>query len=111
MSIKFITLGERIDGGMLAPAPSVREWESIKEVLDKDTHPLVMTQEDLMSKPLKILESYRGGILYLEGGVSVINCGGKNYNGYTAYEKGLTNVRIFWPGGEGFQYYADVEFL
>ena len=111
MSIKFITLGERIDGCMLTPAPSVRDWEYIKEALDKDTHPQVMTKDELLAKPLKVLETYRGGILYLEGGVSVIYTGSKNYNGHSAYEKGSARVRVFWPGGEGCQYYADVELL
>jgi hypothetical protein len=110
-SIKFITLGERIDGNMLTPAPSVRDWEYIKEELDKDTHPRVMTVEELLAKPFKVLESYRGGILYLEGGISVIYNSSKNYNGHSVYEKGPASVRFFWPGGEGFQYYADVELL
>ena len=111
MSIKFITIGEQIDGSMLAPAPSVRDWEAIKETLDKDTHPRVMTKEELLVKPFKVLESYRGHLLYLEGGVTVIYNSSKNYNGYGVYEKGPASVRIFWPGGEGFQYRADVELM
>lgn len=57
---------------MLCPAPSIRDWEGIKEALDKDLTPNFKSISDFVGKPLEILATYRGWNLYLQGGVTVI---------------------------------------
>ena len=56
--------------GNLAPAPGTRDWEYMKEFLDADTTPRIESLAEIIGAPLKLLTSYRGALLFLEGGVS-----------------------------------------
>ena len=66
---------------VLCPAPSVRDWEEIKEARDNDPTPDFKNISDFVGKPLEILTTYRGWNLYLQGGVTVIRTDPKTHGG------------------------------
>ena len=85
---------------VLCPAPSIRDWEGIKESLDKDTTPKFKIISDFVGKPLEILDTYRGWNLYLQGGVTVIriNPGTPGGNGLVSLpdKKTVETARLIW---------------
>lgn len=98
--------------GNLEPAPSVRDWEEMREALVSDTTPRFTTPAEFLGLPLEILTTYRGNLIYLAGGVSFtrINpttCGG---NGYTS----LPTSNVIEKGSMqwgGVSYDIDAEFV
>ena len=85
--VKFVSF-LRECGGNLCPAPNVQETEEIFSVLSKDTSPrLEIDSEKLVNVTLKILTGYRGGLLYLEGGLTIFRFEPKTVhgNGYTSH--------------------------
>ena len=98
---------------VLAPAPSLRDWESIKEALDKDLTPKFKTISDFVGKPLEILDTYRGHNLYLQGGVTVIRIDPKTPggNGLVSLpnQKTVEHGRIIW--GTEAAYECEIEYV
>jgi hypothetical protein len=83
-SVIIRTLLAPVELNQLAPAPSVRTSTVISEQFSQET-PLV-TEEEVLGKPLKVLNNYRSNVLYLEGCVSVVRTnpsttGGHGYGG------------------------------
>lgn len=87
-ALKFLSFRPHPYPGGLWPAPSVKECEEIAEVLKGDTSErLQIDPAKLTEKTLKILTSYRGGSMYLEGGLSIHRyspktCCGNGYSGW-----------------------------
>lgn len=84
--VKFIAF-PRMSSGNLCPAPNVQESEVIYGILAQDTSPrLEVEPGKLINATLKILTGYRGGLLYLEGGVNIFRFEPKTEfgNGYTS---------------------------
>jgi hypothetical protein len=86
-SVKFISFTQKSFGGLM-PAPSVRETEQIHLDMEaSDTPRIDPTPDNLLNKELKIISSYRGCLLYLEGGIAIHRFDPKTggANGYTSW--------------------------
>lgn len=100
------------DMGNLCPAPSVRDWEYIKEFLDADTTPRIESLAEIIGTPLELLTSYRGWLVYLSGGVS-FNRTDPTTNGGNGYIC-LPTVNVTEQGmmtWEGITYLIEAEFV
>ena len=97
---------------VLYPAPSIRDWDGIKESLDKDLTPPFKTISDFVGKPLDILDTYRGWNLYLQGGVTVtrVNPQTPAGNGLCSLpnKKTVETGRIIWDNAA---YECDIEYV
>ena len=81
-TVKFLSF-RPLNIGNLRPTPNVAEWEAISACLAADTTPpLEPTPEALKDKELNVLANYRGGVLWLEGGVSITRCSPKTAGGH-----------------------------
>jgi hypothetical protein len=109
-TLKFLRFQPRVNSNSLAPAPSTRDWEEIAEALKTDaTERLEVSPENLTGKTVKILTTYRGGIIYAEGGLSIVRyepktCGVNEYLGWPI--KGLVENVIV-----NNNWYADIEYM
>ena len=99
------------ENSMLGPAPNVTDWEYMKSEIDADTTPAFENISDAMGMPLKILTSYRGWTVYLQGGISYIrtNPTTTGGNGYISLPKsGKEMGRMHWKGSV---YHVEVEYM
>jgi hypothetical protein len=107
-SVKFLSFTP-ITFGNLRPAPNVRECEEISEALKSDTTPrLSPTPDDLQGKELKVITSYRGCLVWLEGGVVITRTCPKTVgvNGYSGWPPTGTKETVLLD-----DWSAEVEFL
>jgi hypothetical protein len=67
----------------LAPAPNVTETEAIMNAMKDKQGPAIT---DLMAQPINVLTTYRGQMLYCEGGVCAhrVNPQTEGGNGYVS---------------------------
>jgi hypothetical protein len=107
-AVKFLSFSE-CTLPYLMPAPSVRDCEEISEAMAADQTPrLELNPDALLNKELKVIATYRGCLMYLEGGqmihrIDPKTVGGNGYAGWPS--KGITEtVRI---GG----WRAEVEYV
>lgn len=71
-SVKFLSFSPSTFGG-LRPAPNVTETAIIHAAVAADPTPHIdPTPEGLLNKVLKVIETYRGVMLWLEGGVVIM---------------------------------------
>jgi hypothetical protein len=99
------------ENSMLGPAPNVTDWDYMKNEIDADTTPAFENLSDAMGMPLKILTSYRGWTVYLQGGISYIrtNPTTTGGNGYVSLPKsGKEMGRMHWKGSV---YHVEVEYM
>ncbi len=98
---------------ILCPAPSVRDWEEIKEALDKDTTCKFKCMADFVNRPLELLATYRGWNLYLQGGVCIVRTGPKTPGGnglVSLPDKNMVETgRIVW--GNEATYECELEYV
>ena len=98
--------------GNLAPAPSVRDWEEIREALDSDTTPRFTSPAEFLGLPLEVLATYRGGLIYLAGGVVFYRLSPTTQigNGYTSMPTSnvIEKAHMMW---DGITYNIDAEFI
>ena len=98
--------------GGLAPAPSVRECDYIQECLNTDTTPLFTSPAEFIGKPLEVLTTYRGNLIYLEGGLSFHRTNPSTFGGNGMSSMPIENVTeqgsMKW---EGVNYNIEVEFI
>jgi hypothetical protein len=110
VTIKSVTMSV-FEPDCLCPAPSVRDWEYIKEELDKDTTPRFKNMAEFVGRPLELLATYRGWNLYLQGGVCVTRSGSgvQSTNGYafTPSAGTVESGRLTWDNAV---YICEVEF-
>jgi len=107
-SVKFLSF-HASHFGTLMPAPSVLEIEKINMAAMADPSPrLEVVPDNLVNKKLKIIADYRGGLMYLEGGLTIHRFDPKTggVNGYTDWpiEGTIESVKI----GD---WIAEVEFV
>lgn len=87
VSVKFLSFTQNSFGNLM-PAPSVSESNQIQFDMEADPTPHIdPTPDNLLNKELKIISDYRGGLLYLEGGVAIHRFDPKTegVNGYTSW--------------------------
>jgi hypothetical protein len=93
----------------LTPVPSVREWESFD--LTSSTTSFTNSAE-FIGVPLEILATYRGSMIYLEGGISFYRNKPSTSGGNGMISLPAQNVKetvtIQW---EGMDYDAEIEFV
>ena len=98
--------------GNLAPAPSVRDWEEMREALDSDTTPRFTSPAEFLGLPLEVLTTYRGYGIYLQGGVSFHRTAPTTSGGNGMVSMATSNViekgSMQW---EGVTYDIEVEFV
>lgn len=99
-------------GGILWPAPSVRDHEHFQIALEMDTTPPLVHPEDMHMRVFKVLCDYRGALLYVEGGVQVFRYAPRSewYNGSTCFPVPGTieDCRMYVGGTE---YMSRIEFV
>ena len=99
-------------GGILWPAPSVRDIEHIRYVLDEDPTPTFTSPEDMIMRPLKVLTDYRGALMFVQGDVQVFRYAPRTewYNGIAVFPGpgGVEDCRVYVGGVE---YMAKIEFV
>lgn len=106
--VKFLSFRPLVFGN-LRPTPNVREWEAISESLKADTSPrLSPTPEDLQDKELKVIDTHRGWIMWLEGGVTATRCNTKTEggNGYAGWPSSGVKEEVLLD-----DWVAEVEFV
>ena len=76
-----------VNGGILWPAPSVRDYEHFRQAMSLDTVPPFQSPEDMLMRPLRVLCDYRGTLLYTEGEVQIFRCAPRAewYNGIAIF--------------------------
>jgi hypothetical protein len=87
-TVKFLTFRAMPHAGNLMPAPSVRECEEISAAYAADTSPQLTWDPDaLVNKELKVITTYRGNLVYLEGGLAFHRFDPKSpgANGYSSW--------------------------
>ena len=87
-TVKFLTFRAMPHTGNLMPAPSVRECEEISAAYAADTSPQLTWDPDaLVNKELKVITTYRGNLVYLEGGLAFHRFDPKSpgANGYSSW--------------------------
>jgi hypothetical protein len=87
-AIKFLSFKMHPSPSLLWPAPSIKDWTEIAEVLanDKSDH-IDFDPDKLIGTTVKILTSYRASTLYTEGRLSIYRhapktVGGNEYSGW-----------------------------
>jgi hypothetical protein len=98
--------------GGLAPAPSVRDCDEMKEIFAADATPRFTSMAEFIGAPLELLTTYRGWLIYLAGGVSLhrTNPSTDGGNGYCCLpDRNVTEKAIMqW---DGVYYEIDAEFV
>lgn len=103
---------EPATGGILWPAPSVRDVEHFRIAMEADALPPFNHPEDALMRPLKVLCDYRGTLLFTEGGTQVFRCAPKSewYNGAAVFpHPGTIEDCRMYVGGTEFM--VQIEFV
>jgi len=99
-------------GGILWPAPNVRETIEWREAKDKDQVCPFEHADDMVGHTLRVLWEYRGVLFQGEGGATVFRCAPTTEWGYTSTgfppSGTIENVRMMVGGCE---YVGQIEFL
>lgn len=110
--IKSCTMDPERDENMLAPAPSLRDWEWMTEFISADPTPEFESIGDFIGKPLDILTTYRGWTLHLSGGVRVTRVNPQTVGGNGCVSLPTTACsemgNMIWKGAV---YSVDIEYV
>ena len=109
-TIRFTAILRTDEPGGLGPAPSIRDWETIKESLNGI--PEIKNVDDLLHGTThEIRGSYRGWIVYLYPNVSFTRGGnGRGANGYAGAPMKGDQEKVLLRVGEG-AYEAYIEYV
>jgi len=107
-TVKFLSF-RASNIGNLMPAPNVRECDEISAAYAADTSQQLEWDPDaLVNKELKVIATYRGNLVYLEGGLTFHRFAPKSpgANGHSSWPAKGTVEEV--KGGD---WIADVEYM